>query len=331
MEHQMVPEIDGSNPLTNPDAAAMALTGDTMTDLAAVAKEMGVALDNNGNVAEAPAQSAPVPAAQAPTPKVSVQPAPAAPTQTAEQPATTVEVPAKFQNEDGTPNVEKIIKAEENIDALIARYKAKEKEGQQLQNRVNNPAPAIQAAPAQPVAPQPLSPLEHQMAVDLINEAAAQGVQLDQRIAIAQAKVMAKGLEAKHSAELSITERLQAQFEDQRRTAELKTLIESDPDALSGGMADTLWKLRQENPWLNQAPEPWKAALHYFRGTQGTAQQVVTPTPKGTTPKAPPTAVGPVARVQKTVDISDKRAIQSLDNATIEAEIRKLYPNFRGK
>lgn len=323
MEMTEVPQIDATNPVQNPDAAAMALTGDTMADLANVAKEMGVNIDSNGNVVEAPAQPAPVAAqpARPQAPPAVPAPAPVQP-QAAEQPPQPVEVPPKFQNADGSANVEKIAKAEQNVDAMIERYKAKEREAQQLQNRVNNPAPAQQPVLSQP---QPLNPLEIQMAQDLINEAAAQGVQLDQRLALAQARVMARGLDAKYQAEVSATEGLRRQLEDQRRTQELKDMVGQDPSLLTGEMVDKLWNVRQENPWLNQAPEPWKAALHYYRGTQGHAQSVKTPTPTGQTAKAPPTPVSPVARVQSTVP---KRP-EEMSQDELLSQIKSIYPRFR--
>lgn len=329
MEQTMVPQIDATNPSSNPDAAAMSLPeGSIMDQLRAVAREQGVTVDANGNVA-APAQSAPVPAAQAPA---QVQPTPAAPNQTAEQPAEPiVEVPQKFQNADGTPNVEKIAKSTANIDEMIERYKAKEREAQQLQNRVNNPLPtAVPAVPPPATQSAALQPLEIQVANDILSETQNlinQGYQVQQAQAIATARVQVRLQEARYGAEMSATAELRQRVEDQQRTVELKGMIENDPGLLSAEMADTLWKVRQENPWLNKAPEPWKAALHYYRGTQGTAQRVMTPTPTGTTAKAPPTPVGPVARVQPTVPSNPHQ----MTNDQLVSEIKKIWPTFRGK
>lgn len=335
MEQGMVPQLDASYPTTNPDAAAMALTGNTMADLANVAKELGVTLGPDGNPVEAPAQSAPVPAAQDPVQNIVTEqetPAPAA-QQTAEQPTEPVKVPAKFQNEDGSPNVEKIAKAEQNIDAMIERYKAKEREAQQLQNRVNNPPLAQPVQTVQPIAPVPVAPqpLELQVANDILTETQAlinQGYQPAQAQALATARVQVKLQEARYQAEVSATADLRRQVEDTRRTQELKDMVEKDPALLSPEMVDTLWQVRQANPWLNNAPEPWKAALHFYRGSQGHAQPVTTPNPTGQTAKAPPTPVRPVARVQPAADLSKP---QNLTDDQLVAEIRKVYPGFRNK
>ena len=322
MELTQVPQIDGTNPNPTPDAAAMALTGNTMQDLQNVAREMGVSLDRDGNVVEAPAQPSPV-SQPAPVPQ-HVESAPAQP-QAAEQPATQpVQVPQKFQNPDGTPNVEKIVKSTLSADEAIAKYRAKEKELSQIQNRVNNPPP-------QPVQPQPqqgvyLSDLERGVASDLMREAAALGSPISEGQAVAQARVMARLAEAKYTAELNATADLRTKVEDYQRTLELKEMLDKDPALLSGEMADALWKVRQDNPWLNNAPEPWKAAYHYYRGQYGHATQVQTPTPMGPTVKAPPTPVGPVTRVQRTVDVTNPK---SLSDADLVAEIRKIHPNFR--
>lgn len=328
MEQVAAPvEIDGTNPTNTPDAAALAMTGDTMADLAAVAKEMGVPIDSNGNVVEAPAQSAPVPAAQPQAPKP-VAVAPAAPNQTAEQPATPVEVPEKFQNPDGTPNVEKIEKSTRSVEEALAYYKAKEREMSQAQNRVNNP-PATQ--PVQPVAPaQPLHPLEVQMANHLIQEAAAQGLQLDQRLAIAQAKVMAAGLEAKYDAELNATADIRREMQEAKMSQELGRLIDSDNSLVSPEVADRLIAIKQELglKTFDKAYAVYLGEQEIKRRTQGHTQQVLTPTPKGVTAKAPPTPVAPVARVQKSVDVSNPH---SLSDADLLAEIRKIHPTFRGR
>lgn len=322
MEIAEVPQVQALDRSVQPDSKAMSLTGDTMKDLNNIAKEMGVSLDAKGNIAEV--QPTPAPVTQ---PQV----APDQPQAVVTEPEKPVEVPAKFQNPDGTVNVEKLEKSSASVDEMIARYRAKEREAQQLQNRVNNPPPVAQVVQPiqQPVQAQ-LSPLEYQMAQDLVAKAAAQGLQLDHRLAIAQAQVMAQGLEAKHAAEMSLTQDLRQRVEDNERSRELQGLIDSDPALLSPGMVDTLWKVRQENPWLEKAPEPWKAAYIHLKGTQGHAPQVKTPNPTGTTAKAPPTPVGPVTRVQKTVDITDKRQLQGLTIEQLEAEAKKLFPGFNG-
>lgn len=321
MEMTEVPQVDNSRPVQNPDAQAMALTGNTAVDLANVARELGVTLDASGNVAES--QPAAQPAAVTP-PQEPARPqaAPEQPQVTSDKPAETVEVPQKFQNPDGTPNVDKIDKSTMSLTERIAKFKALEREHSQLQNKANNPP----AAP-QPVVPQTnaqLSPLEYQMAQDLLNEAAAQGVALDQRLAIAQARVMARGLEAKHAAERSITEDLRREVNEQRMTAELSDLLEADPSLATPEAANRVIAIKAEQGFKTYR----EAVVHYF-GEQALAQrtgQVRTPTPTGQTAKAPPTPVSPVTRVHKTVDLNNPK---TLSDADLEAQARKLFPGLR--
>lgn len=307
-------------------AETIKLTGDTMKDLAAIAKEQGISgvTDIRGDgkiVSQATAQ--PVPS----QPQAVEQPA-----QTVQQPAQTQvpeNVPDKFKGPDGQVDVSKVEKAEKNIDAMIARYKAKEREASQLGNRVNNPAPAV---PQQVQVPQTqhqsmLTPLEIQMAQDLMAEAAAYGGKLDQGQAIAMARVQSRALAARYQADLEATETLRRRVEDAERTRELQSLIDGDPELASEGMVDKLWQTRQDNPWLNNSPEPWKAAYIHYRGSnpQGRGNQVSTPTPKGQT--VPPVPVSPVSRVQPTVDVKNP---QALSNEQLIAEIKKIHPGFRG-
>lgn len=310
-EGTVVPQIDATHgTLDNSQPAAVAaLTGDNATDLANIAREMGVSLDASGNVAkEARAQQMPVTPPPVPAP-AAVVPAP-------------VEVPPKFQNPDGTVNEAKVEKSTVDVLKGIEYYKAKEKEFHQLQNKVNNPAPQPQQV--QPHGAAQLSQLEISMAQDLINEHAAQGVTLDQRSAIAQARVMARGLEAKHAAELSITDSLRRDMAETRMTSELKDLIDADETLLTPAVADRVLAIRQEKGGS------YRDAYIQHLGEESIRQrtgQVKTPIPTGQAAKAPPTPVGPVSRVQSTVDLSKP---QALSDADLEAAVRAAHPRYRG-
>jgi hypothetical protein len=326
MEQVNVTNIDTTTPSSNPDAEAMALTGNTAVDLANVARELGIKLDANGNIAEAqPAQTSVATPAPQRAPAV-VQPQAAK----VETPAeTNVQVPAKFLNEDGTPNVEKIEKSTKSVEEMIAYYKAKEREAQQTQNRVNNPAPAQQAQQYQQ-APQAqqgfqLSEFERQAAIDILNDARALGIQMSEQQAILQARADIRMSEAKYAAEQNSIGELRRELGEQRMTAELKDLMAADPDLLTPAVADRVLAIRAENP----AMRSYREAYIQHLGEQAIAQrtgQVKTPTPTGQTAKAPATPVGPVTRVQRTVDISNPSA---LSDAQLEAEARKMFPGIR--
>ncbi len=233
------------------------------------------------------------------------------------------EVPVKFQNADGTPNAEKVEKSTADVLKGIEYYRAKEREFHQLQNKVNNaPQPAPQAVPQ---GPAQLSPLEYQMAQDLLNEAAAQGVQLDQRLAIAQARVMARGLEAKHSAERSMTDDLRREMAESRMTNELKDLIDADPNLTTPAVADRVLSIKQQMGF-----KTYREAYIQHLGEEAIAQrtgQVKTPIPTGSTVKAPATPVGPVSRVQSTVVA---KSPHEMTTAELEAAVRAEFPRYRG-
>lgn len=323
MEQGMIPEVNVSDAVQNPDAEAMKLTGDTMTDLQNIAKEMGVQLDASGEIAEkplpveSPQESAPV--AQ----KVTEQPQPES---QAEAPAK-VEVPEKFQNPDGTANTEKLAKAEESLDQVIARYKEKEKEFSRLQNRVNNPQ--AQEQPSVPKLPSQLSPLEIQVAEDLIAESNALGKPMEQAHAIAQARVIAKIAEAKHRADADLVEDIRRRVEDTERTNELQTMFNNHPELREPGMVDKLVAIRNQYPEVNASRTPWRSAFLVQKGLESLSQ-VKTPTPKGGTAKAPATPVSPVSRISQSAAPTLKDA-WNMDLKALEAQALKENPGMRLK
>ena len=320
MEQTMVPQIDASDPNPNPDAAAMALTGNTTVDLQNIAKELGVQADAYGNVIEATAQPAPV--AEAPQ----VQPVAETPAQpqAVEQPKTSVEVPKKFQNADGTPNVEKIEKATKSIEEMVAYYKAKEREGQQLQNKVNNP-PAPQTAP--PVVDQAL---EIRVANDILTETDAlvkQGYQPAQAQALAVARVQIGLQEARYKAEVSATDDIRRELGENRMATELQTLLNNDASLLTPEVADRLIAIRNGDPKISYRD----AYIQHLGEVEFNKRsgQVKTPTPTGQAAKAPPTPVGPVTRVQQTTTPTDVRQMRDMPLKDLEAEVRRQFPGIR--
>jgi hypothetical protein len=260
-------------------------SGDLMSDLAKLAAEQGT-------VAPAAVQAPPV------VPEI---PRTVEPEQSATTPATPV--PVKFLNPDGTVNEEKVAKSTVNAEEALAKYAEIERQLRQKQNEVaalKNPAPT--QPPAQAV-PQntPLSPLEHAMAQDLINKAAAQGLTLDPRLAVAQAQVMAQGLEARHAAELSVTADIRERLDMQDRRTELEKIAQTDDWVLSPEGVKVLSEIRQSRPHVNASKTPWTTAYREYLADQAMNQrltgQVTNPTPKGPAAKAPPTPVGPAPRV----------------------------------
>jgi len=256
--------------------------GNIMNDLAALAAE------------QAP-QVAPV------APQAEVAPQPETTPAQAEAPAT---VPEKFKAPDGSLDTAKLEKSTVNVEEALAKYLEKEKQLRQKMNEVNRlsqmpTAPAAPVAPVAQQAQQPLTPMEIQMAQDLINEAAANGYQMPQGQAIAQARVLAKTLYAKAEYEASLTEQLRVKLEDQDRRRELEEIAKYDDRVLSPEGFDALSKIRESKPWINQSPTPWTEAYNYYLAEQAKAARLkgtVLPTPTGQTAKAPPTPVSPAPR-----------------------------------
>jgi hypothetical protein len=321
MEQTMVPQVDATNPNPTPDAKAMALPeGSTMDQLRAVAKEMNIPLTPEGNIAETQetAQPASEPKVESP-PQAQVQAAPPA-----HAPA---EVPKKFQNPDGTVNVEKLEKSTKSVEEMLAYYRGKEAEAQKAQNRVNNPPPNPQA-PQTFVPPQGLSPLEVQAAQDILADAQALGHKMTQNEAILMARAQVRMNEARLNAELNATEDIRRELNETKLTTELQGLMNRDPELLTPQTADRLVELRNELRKQNPNASYRDAyVLHLGQlELQRRTGQVLTPNPTGQTVKAPPTPVGPVSRVQGSVDLSNPKA---LPDDILLAEIRKIHPNFR--
>jgi hypothetical protein len=215
-------------------------------------------------------------------------------------------VPEKFQNPDGTANVEKIEKSTLHAEEAFKKYQDIERQLRQKQNEVaalKNGSPVPVVPNAAPVNAQALnlSPLEIQMAQDYINEAAALGYQVPQAQAIAQAKVMAKGLEAKYNAEQTRLEQIGQRLEDQDKRRELESLAANDPWVISPEGVETLQKIRETRPWVNVDPNrAWTAAYDQYLADKVKSERLkgtVQPNPTGLTAKAPPTPVGPAPRV----------------------------------
>ena len=293
-------ESNGRATLTVPDSAAMPATpaptaelsfkpGNLMADLELLRQEMGTA-----ETVTAPPQAVQVPTKTEPVTKE--------PEQSATTPATPI--PDKFKNPDGTVNQEKIEKSTLNAEEAYAKFAEIEKKMRQAQNAVATLKQApVAPAPAVPQVPitQNLTPLELTMAQDLINESAALGIQLDQRLAIAQARVMAKGLEAKNAYQMDVTTQIRERLEDQDRRMELEVIAKHDQWVLSPEGIETLSRIRQERPHVNASDRPWRTAYREHLADQAMKQttqgQVLNPTPTGQTAKAPPTPVGPAPRV----------------------------------
>lgn len=265
------------------------------------------------------------------------------PTVEPEQPATApvTPVPEKFKTPEGEIDEAKVHKSTMAAEEALQKYLEKERQLRMKQNEVaalqkGQPVPATPAAVPANVQ---LSALEIQVAQDMINEAAALGYQMPQAQAIAQARVQVRLFEASRSADHNMTEQLRQRIEDQDRRRELESIAKDDQSVFSPEGIEALSRIRQENPWVNQAPNPWQVAYDLHLASQTKTQRLkgtVSPTPTGLTAKAPPTPVGPAPRaiVQPTgPDLTSKQAIDAhlskLDEAGQEAFFKGFGLKFR--
>ena len=292
---------------------------DMASDLANIAKEM--------KGPEAPAQPVVQPPQAVVTPPVIEAPKPVATQpQTAPQaasPAAVVpsvaEVPEKFRGADGKLDQEKLLKSYASAEKELGR---KANEVNAL--KANTVAPGTTQAAPVVTAPAAqtgnLTPLELQVARDVYNSGA--GFSEAQAIAIARTQVRladaASGM-AREAALGEVSQLREAQAE-QRQQSELHSLAKSFPEVLTPQGYEALVKVRQENPWLNASPEPWKAAALFHLGQKGLTGQAGTvsiPIPTGAQPgqPLPVTPSGPVSN-----------PIQLNTRDQIEAHVKTLSP-----
>lgn len=252
-----------------------------------------------------------------------------------EQPATApvTPVPDKFVDAEGKPDTAKIEKSTLHAEEAYQKYQEIERKLRQKQNEVA----ALKIGAPVPVAPVQapqnfqLSPFEIQVAQDLINEAAALGYQMPQAQAIAQAKVQVRLMEAKHSAEINMTQDLRNRLDEQDRRKELEGIKENDPWVLSPEGIETLSRIRETRPHVNASNTPWTAAYREHLADQVLSQrlsgQVQTPTPTAKTVKAPPTPVNAAPRVVQ----PSSPDISKMSSDEISQYVRSLSPEAEQK
>lgn len=285
---------------------------DMASDMANIAKELGVSEQPAQPVAQPPQAVVTQPAPTAPvSPQAETKAAPAAvPAQAAPAP----EVPEKFRGADGKLDQGK----------LLNSYLEAEKALKKAQNAKSVP---VEVAPAPQLVQQPqpvqtggLTPLEFQVARDIY---AGGGV--SEANAIAQARVQirlaeAARMSAAQEAQQSISPFMERVSDSQRRS-ELQELAKSHPEVLTPQGHAELVKIREENPWINASPEPWKAATLILlgqKGLNGQAGTVAIPTPTGAQQTVNPLPVTPSQPAANPLQLNTP--------AQIEAYVKTLNP-----
>jgi len=222
--------------------------------------------------------------------------------QPTQPPAAVETVPDKFKAPDGSLDHEKLLKS----------YKEAEKALKRAQNVPQNVPQQVQQQ-----IPVVATPEENTFEAQVYQDFVTSG--LDQRAAAALVptitKLFAAASDAGYSRALSEVSHLKQAHEDTRMRDELGAIVKIDPSLMTPEGIQTLVEIRQSQPWLNQSPEPWKAAWQVKianeslkRSANGT--QVQTPTPKAiTVPSAPVTAATIVAETP--VVLNDPEAIRN--------------------
>jgi hypothetical protein len=227
---------------------------DFQRDIAAIAAEQGLSVGDDGVQAEMPVnepQDEPEP--EQPTEERETEEAPAT------QEESTPEVPEKFQKEDGSVDAEKVRLSTE---AALARYEELQKKLGKVQNEVNQQ----QSTPTEPQQPVQQSlnasdevPLDN-MAKQIEDEIKLNGT------GVALAKLMNIAHETAYKRAKADISGIEGSIENQKQQAELRRIAEQDDWVLSEKGFDVLSKVRQENPWVDNSPTPWKTALELAKG-----------------------------------------------------------------
>ncbi len=290
MENEMVsgvvPEVNVGDSMVPQAPPAVGGWEDMGNDIAKIAAEQGIPTPEVDPVGKPPVD---------PNKPQGFPQAPSSPAKAPEQPVATqapdnVKPPEKFQGKDGALDQDKLLKSYLELEKGFKRLQQK---ATPAQSEAPNVAPQVPA-------PQP-NTLEAQIAQDMISRG------IDANLARAQAPTLAAVLEMAKSqgAELGYQQaqtqlqQLQEAVASEARARELRAIRESDPSIFTEeGMAQ-LKAIREAYPWINESPEPWKAAYQFHLGERALRNQLGSPSQVQTNPKAPTAPPGPVGAVNR--------------------------------
>jgi len=233
-----------------------------------------------------------------------------------------VVVPDKFKAPDGSIDTEKLNKSVVNAEAALANYLVIEKELKRKMNEVRAQENAYINPPPAPNAPIPVIPVNTNFAAQLEADIAKDGAGV----------VLAKLFTA---AQESVEERVQSRIQElQNVNAETTTMKQveaigkNDPWVYTPEGMSTLTKILDEQPYLWNAKDPYKAAYLQYKGIENVASksnsQVLTPTPQAR-PTAPMPSGQAANRTSAPVIKLDTK--QDIDNhlKTLSPEERKKF------
>lgn len=258
-----------------------------------------------------------------PPPPTPAQPeAPAATTPQAEATKEEVVVPEKFKTPDGGVDAEKLAKSTLNVDEALAKYLEKEKELKRKMNEVRAQENAYINPPPPPNAPPPVIPVNTTFAAQLEADVARDG------FGVVAAKLFT-------AAQQSAVEQLQGEINalkgvnaENTTKEQVKAIGKNDPWVYTPDGINTLNRILSEQPYLQKAEDPYKAAYLLYRGQVNVASQsnsqVLTPTPQAR-PSAPVPTGQAANKTHAPVIKLDTR--EAIDNhlKTLNAEQQKEF------
>ena len=285
---------ENTNVATPPEAAPLSFeNSDFAADIAKLAAAQGIATEQKDPVVTPPETPA--------------QPeSPAAVTPPVEATKTETVVPEKFKAPDGSVDTEKLNKSTVNAEEALARYKELEKELARKRNEVRAKENAYINPPAAS-APVPVIPVNADFAKKLDEDIAREGagVVLAKLFTAAQAAA-----EEKMLGELAVLKDVNA---ENRTTQQVKAIGKKDPWVYTPEGMNTLAKILEDQPYLWQAKDPYKAAylLHKGNVASQSNSQVLTPTPQAR-PSAPvPTGQAVNKAATPVIKLDSKEAIDN--------------------
>jgi hypothetical protein len=172
------------------------------------------------------------------------------------------EVPEKFQKEDGSVDAERVEKSLLSAEEALAKYKAIERELRQTQSSVSK-LKQSDTAPVQQSQPSLNAPQE--ASLDAIAKQIEDEIKLN-GTGVALAKLMNVVNETAYQRARNDIMGIESEISSQKEAGELKRIAEQDDWVLSEKGFETLSKVRQENPWLENSPSPWRSALELAKG-----------------------------------------------------------------
>ena len=229
----------------------------------------------------------------------------------------TPEIPAKFLDKDGNPDLEKVEKSTRSAEEAIAKYLEKEKVLRQKAAEVDRLSKSqgypslVQEKPVEvkPQEPAPSVDFEAQLATDFAanpGKTLARLFQAAKDLSSSESKAHVDGI----AQEIELT----------KRERELHGLAKNDPWVVSEQGVETLAKYRESNPRLANWTEAYKAYLGDQEFSKRVNRQVITPTPKAVTvPPAPVTAGGRPSQATTGLNFGSQDAIA--------AHLAKLTPD----